>query len=475
MPRCGCSPERGIAVCVLTNGDNGGTLNDRLLVEVLARRRGRRDAVSTGTRPRRGAHQARAPRGHLPASRHRLRRRCGRRRDVDHLPTRLRARGGRRRAGRPSRCCRSTARATASSGAPPPPRSGSRFTFGEIAGRPGPGHLLWTDHPARVTIRAAVRRDRCVRSPVRAGRMHGTCASWWCRTSTTGCRTTTGWSRRAADVDVVVVAGRPGRRRQPGSPRRPDRGAHAKYLTMLSEQPPVLVASGNHDLDGPGRPRRAGRELAAARVDPRDLHVDGYERRHRRTPGSPSARGGTARSPVTQVAAQLAAAAIDRPARWVWPYHAPPGRYPAVPRRHGATFPDHDLAELDRRAPARLRAVRSHPPGAVGGRRFLASPGSARPGSSTPGKQIGQVPAAHHPRHRGRYGATGSACIDGGPALSTAGASRRAVCCWSPSGYGAGRQVGAEGQQVRHPSSLGHPARGPLRLTFRGAPGAALS
>ena len=28
-------PERGIAVCVLTNGDNGGTLNDRLLAEVL--------------------------------------------------------------------------------------------------------------------------------------------------------------------------------------------------------------------------------------------------------------------------------------------------------------------------------------------------------------------------------------------------------------------------------------------------------
>ena len=43
------------------------------------------------------------------------------------------------------------------------------------------------------------------------------------------------------------------------------------------------------------------------------------------------------------MAAQLAAAAVDRPARWIWLYHAPPAGTPLCldGRR---TFPDHDLA-----------------------------------------------------------------------------------------------------------------------------------
>ena len=60
-------PERGIAVCVLTNGDNGGTLDDRLLAGGAARGRGRRDAGAAGPGPRGRTGGARAPRRPLRA------------------------------------------------------------------------------------------------------------------------------------------------------------------------------------------------------------------------------------------------------------------------------------------------------------------------------------------------------------------------------------------------------------------------
>ena len=71
------------------------------------------------------------------------------------------------------------------------------------------------------------------------------------------------------------------------------------------------------------------------------------------------------------VGRQLAAAAVDRPARWVWVYHSPPAG--TVLCRDGRReFPDHDLAGWIDRAPARRRAVRAHPPGALGRRRLVA-------------------------------------------------------------------------------------------------------
>lgn len=113
------------------------------------------------------------------------------------------------------------------------------------------------------------------------------------------------------------------------------------YLERLSEKALVLVASGNHDLDGPGphgeqqagwlrRPRPPGVVTDGSSID-----VDGT-----RFTVCPWWDG-----PVThdEVSAQLAQAAVNRPQRWVWLYHAPPAG--TVLCRDGRReFPDHDLA-----------------------------------------------------------------------------------------------------------------------------------
>src|SRR5215217_604838 len=71
----------------------------------------------------------------------------------------------------------------------------------------------------------------------------------------------------------------------------------AEYLARLAGRTTVLAASGNHDLDGPG--------ADGASVDVGDT----------RFTVCPWWDG-----PVTrrEVAEQLAGAAVDRPARWVW-------------------------------------------------------------------------------------------------------------------------------------------------------------
>jgi Icc-related predicted phosphoesterase len=114
-----------------------------------------------------------------------------------------------------------------------------------------------------------------------------------------------------------------------------------RYLGRLADSSLVLVASGNHDLDGPGE---HGEQVAGwlARAGAERIHVDGA-----------SLDVGDTRfticpwwdGPVSKqaVSAQLAAAAVDRPARWVWLYHAPPAG--TVLCRDGRReFPDHDLA-----------------------------------------------------------------------------------------------------------------------------------
>ncbi len=114
-----------------------------------------------------------------------------------------------------------------------------------------------------------------------------------------------------------------------------------KYLTLLAEKALVLTASGNHDLDGPGA---HGEQVAGwlqadragtVHVDGSSIDVDGT-----RFTICPWWDG-----PVTrqEVADQLAAAARDRPARWVWLYHSPPAG--TVLCNDGRReFPDHDLA-----------------------------------------------------------------------------------------------------------------------------------
>jgi Icc-related predicted phosphoesterase len=161
------------------------------------------------------------------------------------------------------------------------------------------------------------------------------------------------------------------------------------YLGRLAERTTVLAASGNHDLDGPGA---HGEQVAAwlRRASHAALHVDGM-----------SVDVGDTRftvcpwwdGPITrdEVGAQLAAAAVDRPKRWVWLYHAPPA---GTPLCHDGrrTFPDQELADwIAEHQPDIVLCGHIHQsPWATGGSWH------ARLGETwvfNAGKQIGPVPA----------------------------------------------------------------------------------
>jgi Icc-related predicted phosphoesterase len=114
-----------------------------------------------------------------------------------------------------------------------------------------------------------------------------------------------------------------------------------KYLGALAQRSRVLVASGNHDLDGPGADgeQTAGwlQRLSSDDVvrDGASIDVEGI-----RFTVCPWWDGPRTREAVEQ---QLAAAAVGAPERWVWLYHAPPAG--TVLCRDGRReFPDHDLA-----------------------------------------------------------------------------------------------------------------------------------
>ena len=151
------------------------------------------------------------------------------------------------------------------------------------------------------------------------------------------------WLVEAATRPTPWCRRRPRRRGQPGPPRRPDRRPRATTSTMLAERTTVFVASGNHDLDGPGATASRWRRGCGA-SSRRGLHVDGSSRRRRRHPASPCARGGTGRSPATRSASS-------------WPGLPSTGRPAGCgsttrPRRAlplcldgRRTFPDHELAE----------------------------------------------------------------------------------------------------------------------------------
>ena len=114
-----------------------------------------------------------------------------------------------------------------------------------------------------------------------------------------------------------------------------------RYLGRLAESSLVLVASGNHDLDGPGE---NGEQVAdwMQRASSDRIHVDGssLDVGDTRITICPWWDGPLSREAVAE---QLAAAAVDRPARWIWLYHAPPAG--TVLCRDGRReFPDHDLA-----------------------------------------------------------------------------------------------------------------------------------
>ena len=162
-----------------------------------------------------------------------------------------------------------------------------------------------------------------------------------------------------------------------------------KYLGRLGDRTRVLVSSGNHDLDGPGP---EGEQVASwLRAEGTDsVHVDGT-----------SVDVGDIRfticpwwdGPLTrqQVADQLAAAAVDRPAQWIWLYHSPPAG--TVLCRDGRReFPDHDLAGwIDEYAPDLVLCGHIHQAPWVDGGSWQAKLGSTWVFNA--GKQRGPVPA----------------------------------------------------------------------------------
>jgi Icc-related predicted phosphoesterase len=149
------------------------------------------------------------------------------------------------------------------------------------------------------------------------------------------------WLLEAAEtVDAVVIAGDLADVVSP-VPHEVQTVVISRYLGQLAERTTVLAASGNHDLDGPAY---HGEQVARwlRRLTHDGLHVDGssIDIGDTRFTVCPWWDGPITRDEVRN---QLAAAAQDRPARWVWIYHAPPA---GTPLCHDGrrTFPDVELA-----------------------------------------------------------------------------------------------------------------------------------
>ena len=145
---------------------------------------------------------------------------------------------------------------------------------------------------------------------------------------------------QAADVDVVVI---PGDMLQVvgAAPLDVQILVVSKYLKRMAEDTLVLASSGNHDLDGPGETGEQAtawlRELAGERlvVDGHSIDVDDV-----RFTVCPWWDGPETKRLVDE---QLAAAAVDRPRRWIWVYHSPPSDSPLC-NTGERSFPDPDLA-----------------------------------------------------------------------------------------------------------------------------------
>jgi Icc-related predicted phosphoesterase len=171
-----------------------------------------------------------------------------------------------------------------------------------------------------------------------------------------------------------------------------DRRAQAivvkKYFSRLRAVTRLVTCSGNHDLDAPNE---SGEKVAkwlgqkqneGVSSDGESFLLDGVL-----FTVCPWWDG-----PITrdEVGVQLARAAEDRPARWVWIYHAPPA---GTPLCHDGrrTFPDRELAEwIGQHRPELVFCGHIHQsPWATGGSWH------ARLGDTwvfNAGKQIGKVP-----------------------------------------------------------------------------------
>ena len=193
--------------------------------------------------------------------------------------------------------------------------------------------------------------------------------------------------RTAGDVDVVALTGDLADVVSP-VPIDVQAVVIGNYLAQLADHATVLASSGNHDLDGPGEhgEQVAGwlrhRVDARVRADGTSTDIDGV-----RFTVCPWWDGPVTRA---EVAAQLAAAAVDRPPLWIWLYHAPPAGTPLC-RDGRREFPDHDVAAwIEEHQPDIVLCGHIHQaPWATGGS-WRAHVG--RTWVFNPGRQIGPVP-----------------------------------------------------------------------------------
>ena len=156
----------------------------------------------------------------------------------------------------------------------------------------------------------------------------------------------------------------------------------------MSDEALVLATSGNHDLDGPGA---HGEQVAGwlRRVTDERVHTDGasVDVDGVRFTLCPWWDG-----PITreEVGAQLAAAAVDRPATWIWLYHAPPAGTPLC-KDGRREFPDHDLAAwIEQYQPDVVLCGHIHQAPWVQDGSWHAKLG--RTWVFNPGKQVGPIP-----------------------------------------------------------------------------------
>jgi Icc-related predicted phosphoesterase len=192
------------------------------------------------------------------------------------------------------------------------------------------------------------------------------------------------------DVDVVALAGDLADVVNP-VPFEVQTVVLERYLMTLASRATVFAASGNHDLDGPGD---QGEQVAGWLRNLRGLRQDTLL-----CDGSSIDLGGIRFTvcpwwdgPATRdaVAAQLAAAAIDRPPIWVWIYHAPPaGTVLCDDGRR--TFPDHELAAwIEQYQPEMVLCGHIHQAPWIDGGSWHARLGNTWVFNA--GKQVGPIP-----------------------------------------------------------------------------------
>ena len=191
----------------------------------------------------------------------------------------------------------------------------------------------------------------------------------------------------AADADVVTISGDLLDIVAP-VPHETQAVVVATYLRRLSAQRPVVVCSGNHDLDGPG-PTGEQHARWLADLDEAGVTRDGQslDVGDIRITAAPWWDGPQTRGLVEQ---QLTAAADGRPHRWVWLYHAPPAgtRLTFDGRR---SFPDESLATwITALHPDLVLCGHIHQTPWVDGGGWYGRLGSTL--VVNPGKQIGRVP-----------------------------------------------------------------------------------